>query len=95
MRPLDRSKPLIVLDHQPNTLDNSALNGADLCLHGHTHNGQLWPAPLLLRLTYDCPYGYCRKGTTQYVVTSGIGIAGQPYRIGTRSELVVLHIRFL
>ncbi|MDR2791963.1 MAG: metallophosphoesterase [Tannerellaceae bacterium] len=95
MRLPDRSKPLIVLDHQPNTLNESAMNGADLCLHGHTHNGQIWPAPLLLRLVYDCPYGYCRKGATQYVVSSGIGIAGQPYRIGTRSELVVLHLHFL
>jgi predicted MPP superfamily phosphohydrolase len=95
MQPLDRSKPLIVLDHQPNTLNESAMNGADLCLHGHTHNGQLWPASLLLRLTYECPYGYYRKGGTQYFVSAGIGIAGQPYRVGTRSELVVLHIQFL
>jgi predicted MPP superfamily phosphohydrolase len=95
MQSLDRTKPLIVLDHQPYNLNEPAMNGADLCLSGHTHNGQLWPAPLLLRLVYECPYGYYRKGDTQYFISSGIGIAGQPYRVGTRSELVVLHIEFL
>jgi predicted MPP superfamily phosphohydrolase len=95
MKPLDKSKPLIILDHQPHNLNESAMNGADLCLHGHTHNGQLWPASLLLRLAYECPYGYYRKGGTQYFISAGIGIAGQPYRVGTRSELIVLHIQFL
>ncbi len=87
-------KPLIVLDHQPWAFAEMAMNGVDLGLHGHTHNGQLWPYPLLMKLVYECPYGYGRKGPTQYYVSSGIGIAGPPYRVGTVSELVVLHIRF-
>ncbi len=91
---LDRSKPVIVLDHQPWSLAESCMNEVDLALHGHTHNGQLWPYPLLMKLVYECPYGYYRKGATQYYVSSGIGIAGPPYRVGTVSELVVLHLRF-
>ncbi|OAV68456.1 putative metallophosphoesterase [Bacteroidales bacterium Barb6XT] len=94
MQGLDTSKPVIVLDHQPWNFAESAMNGADLVLQGHTHNGQLWPYPLLLKLIYECPYGYYRKGQTQYYVSSGIGFAGQPYRVGTVSELVVLHIKF-
>lgn len=91
---IDKTKPIIVLDHQPWSFTELAMNGADLGLHGHTHNGQLWPYPLLLKLVYEQPYGYYRKGQTQFYVTSGIGIAGPPYRVGTVSELVVLHIRF-
>ena len=70
------------------------MNKADLGLHGHTHNGQFWPYPLIMKLIFECPYGYYKKGDTQFYVSSGIGCAGPPYRVGTVSELVVLHITF-
>ncbi len=94
MQGIDKSKPIILLDHQPWSLAESAMNGVDLGLHGHTHYGQLWPYPLLMNFVYENPYGYSRKGPSQFYVSSGIGIAGPPYRIGTVSELVVLHITF-
>lgn len=94
MAGVDTTRPIIVLDHQPWSFAEMAMNGVDLGLHGHTHNGQFWPYPLLMKLIYECPYGYFRKGPTQFYVSSGIGIAGPPYRVGTVSELVVLHIRF-
>lgn len=94
MAGIDTTKPIIVLDHQPWSFAEMTMNGVDLGLHGHTHNGQLWPYPLIMKLIYECPYGYKRKGPTQFYVTSGIGIAGPPYRVGTQSELVVLHITF-
>ena len=94
MEGVDTGKPIIVLDHQPWSFAEMNMNGVDLGLHGHTHNGQLWPYPLLMKLVYECPYGYYKKGPTQLYLSSGIGIAGPPYRVGTVSELVVLHIRF-
>ena len=94
MQQVDTMKPVILIDHQPNRLNEIAMNQIDLSLHGHTHNGQVWPLSLLLHLVYECPYGYYRKGNTLFFITSGVGCAGPPYRIGTRSEIVVLHIRF-
>lgn len=94
MKGIDPSKPVLVLDHQPWAFAEMAMNRIDLGLHGHTHYGQLWPYPLLMRFVYEQPYGYLRKGDSQFYVSSGIGIAGPPYRVGTVSELVVLHIRF-
>ena len=94
MKGVDKSKPIIVLDHQPWSFAEMNMNGVDLGLHGHTHNGQLWPYPLLLKFVYENPYGYSKKGPTQFYVSSGIGVAGPPYRIGTVSELIVLHITF-
>ncbi len=94
METVDGRLPVIVLDHQPQTLTEMAMNRIDIGLHGHTHNGQWWPLPWLLHFVYECPYGYYQKGVTQFFVSAGIGIAGAPYRIGTRSEMVVLHIRF-
>ena len=94
LKEVDRSKPLIVLDHQPLSFSESVMNQIDLTLCGHTHNGQFWPYPLVMKLLYECPYGYYRRADSQFYVSSGIGFAGPPYRVGTRSELVVLHIRF-
>jgi predicted MPP superfamily phosphohydrolase len=94
MQQVDTVKPVILLDHQPNRMNEAAMNQVDLALHGHTHNGQVWPYSLLLNLVFECPYGYYRKGDTQFFITSGVGCAGPPYRIGTRSEIVVLHIHF-
>ena len=76
MEGVDTGKPIIVLDHQPWSFAEMNMNGVDLGLHGHTHNGQLWPYPLLMKLVYECPYGYYKKGPTQFYVSSGIGIAG-------------------
>jgi len=94
MQQVDPQKPVILLDHQPNRMNETTMNQVDLALHGHTHNGQVWPYSLLLHLAFECPYGYYRKGNTQFFVSSGVGCAGPPYRIGTRSEIVVLHIHF-
>jgi predicted MPP superfamily phosphohydrolase len=94
MHQADTLRPVIMLDHQPNRLNEAAMNHVDLALYGHTHNGQVWPYSLLLQLVYECAYGYYRKGDTHYFISSGVGSAGPPYRIGTHSEIVVLHLRF-
>lgn len=91
---LDTTKPLIVLDHQPWSFAEMRMNGVDLGLHGHTHNGQLWPYPILMKLIYECPYGYYSRGGVQHYVSSGYGCAGPAYRVGTHSELLILHLHF-
>jgi predicted MPP superfamily phosphohydrolase len=95
MTGVDKRKPVIVLDHQPWSFAELAMNDVDLGLYGHTHYGQIWPYPLAMKLVYECPYGSYKKGHSQFYVSSGIGIAGPPFRVGTVSELVVLHIRFI
>ncbi|MCD7932878.1 MAG: metallophosphoesterase [Tannerellaceae bacterium] len=95
LQEVTEDKPVIVLDHQPWQINEMVMNGIDLGLHGHTHNGQLWPYPLLMKFIYEVPYGYYQKGPSQFFVSSGIGVAGPPYRVGTRSELIMLHIRFV
>lgn len=91
---IDTTKPIIVLDHQPWSFAEMRMNRVDLGLHGHTHNGQLWPYPIVMKWIYECPFGYYQKGGVQHFVSCGYGCAGPAYRVGTRSEIVVLHIRF-
>ena len=41
---------------------------------------------------YECDYGQYQRGKTDYYVSSGIGIWGGKFRIGTDSEYAVIHI---
>jgi predicted MPP superfamily phosphohydrolase len=91
----DTIRPLFLLDHEPMNLNDAAQNGIDLQFSGHTHRGQLWPFSLLIERMYEVSYGYFRNGNTQYYITSGIGLWGPPFRIGTDSEIIVFNIRFL
>ncbi|WP_418791611.1 metallophosphoesterase [Phosphitispora sp. TUW77] len=53
MEEVDRSLPVILLDHEPNDLANARENGVDLQLSGHTHRGQLFPNHLITGWMYE------------------------------------------
>jgi len=95
---LDKSKPLIVLDHQPVDFSGGEEAGADLILSGHTHKGQFFPGNIITARIYKkagaVHYGYWRGRTAQGVVTSGAGIWGPPIRIASDSEVAVVDIKF-
>jgi len=94
MEQTDRSKPVIVLDHQPVNLKEAGECGADLQLSGHTHNGQMWPLNYITNQIYELSYGYMKKGNTHYIVSSGFGLWGPRVRLGSRPEIVVVDIKF-
>ena len=89
---LDKSKPLILLDHQPFHFDEAKVNHVDLYLAGHTHSGQVWPISWIAKALFEVSYGYLKKGNTHFYVTSGIGIWGGKFRIGSHSEYVVINV---
>jgi predicted MPP superfamily phosphohydrolase len=82
----------VILDHQPYNLDRSEAAGVDFQLSGHTHRGQVWPISWITDAIYECSWGSHQRGNTQYYVSSGIGIWGGKFRIGTQSEYVVATI---
>lgn len=92
MEGLDRSKPIILLDHQPYHLEEAEANGVDIQFSGHTHQGQVWPISLITNRLYEQDHGYLKKGNTNIFVSSGIGIWGGKFRIGTQSEYVVIDV---
>jgi predicted MPP superfamily phosphohydrolase len=94
MKKVDRTKPVILLDHQPLNLSETEKEGVDLQLSGHTHNGQMWPLNYITRMIYEVSSGYKRKGNTQIIVSSGYGIWGPRVRLGSRSEVLVINITF-
>jgi predicted MPP superfamily phosphohydrolase len=93
--PLDKSLPLIMLDHQPSDIAKAAENGIDLSLSGHTHRGQMAPNHLITRRLFELDWGYLKKGGLHAIVSSGFGTWGPPVRIGSRSEVVHIEVEFV
>jgi Predicted phosphohydrolases len=91
---LDKSRPMILLDHKPFHLEEAEENQIDFQFSGHTHYGQMFPLNLITHRVFELPYGYMKKGDTNYYVSSGLGLWGPQYRIGTKSEVVVFDIKF-
>ena len=90
---VSQSQFSIVLDHQPHHLEKAEQAGIDFQFSGHTHRGQVWPISWITDRIYECSWGSHQRGKTRYYVSSGMGIWGGMFRIGTRSEYVVLEIR--
>ena len=93
MEGIDHSKYIIELDHQPYNLEEAEQNGVDLELAGHTHDGQILPITWITRSMYECAHGSWERGETQYYISSGMGIWGPKFRIGTDSEYVVINLK--
>ena len=91
----EREHPVIVLDHQPNAIDEAIENGVDLLLSGHTHNGQLFPFNYIVGLANHTHYGIVDEGALKAVVSSGIGTWKYPVRTGSSSEIVRVRVNFL
>ncbi|MBS1904512.1 MAG: metallophosphoesterase [Bacteroidetes bacterium] len=92
---VDRSKPILLMDHQPAKLHEPVENGVDLQVSGHTHRGQLWPLNFITRRVYELDWGYKRKGKTHLYVSSGVGTWGPPTKVGNDAEIVQLRLRFV
>ena len=90
----DAKKPLLLLDHQPRNLSESADAGVDLQVSGHTHRGQLFPNQWLTGALYELDHGYLRKGNLQVIVSAGFGTWGPPVRTSAASEIVEIKVTF-
>lgn len=92
MENIDKSRPIILLDHQPYNLTDAEAAGIDLQFSGHTHHGQVWPMSLVTDYIYEQSHGYRQWGDTHIYVSSGLSLWGPPFRIGTESEMVVFEL---
>lgn len=91
---VNKSLPIIMLDHQPHHLETIANAGVDVLLCGHTHRGQLMPFHWITSRMFELDWGYLIKGNLHAIVSSGFGTWGPPIRLGSRSEIIELTITF-
>ncbi|TWT16135.1 metallophosphoesterase [Planomicrobium sp. CPCC 101079] len=86
--------PWIVMDHTPPRLDVPTRLGVDLQVSGHTHKGQMWPNRFITKKVFELDYGHRKIGKSHFLVSSGFGFWGPPIRIGSRSELWSIKMKF-
>lgn len=89
---VDTSQPVILLDHRPSDIDEHSQLPIDLQVSGHTHNGQVFPANFIVSAINRLGYGYEAIGRGHFVVSSGYGFWGIPFRLGSRSEIWLITV---
>lgn len=87
------SLPVILMDHQPFHVHQSAAANIGLQISGHTHYGQLWPINYIIDALFEIGYGYKKIKNSHFYVSSGFGTWGPPMRIGNRPEIVHFRLR--
>lgn len=95
MEGIDRSLPIILLNHRPIELKEAKEAGVDLQVSGHTHRGQIFPNHFITSLIFEQDWGYYKKETFQLIVSSGFGTWGPPIRIGNKPEIVDIKASFI
>jgi len=89
---LDRGCASILVSHSPHRLAVAEQAGISLQLSGHTHRGQLLPSRWIVERIFG-PYAYGLRafGKMMVYTSSGAGTWGPPMRVGTHSEIVLIH----
>ena len=85
-------KNLIVVDHTPSSIDESAGRNALLHLSGHTHAGQTFPMNFVVDYLFGSTGNLRKVKNTYAYITNGAGFWGPPYRIGNIPEVVLVKI---
>lgn len=93
LKDADKSKFIIVADHQPLEASENASNGVDLEISGHTHSGQIFPLGYLFRLAGILTYGEYHEDQCTVIVSSVFAGWGFPIRTQAHCEYVVIHIQ--
>ncbi|GKU26904.1 metallophosphoesterase [Clostridium folliculivorans] len=91
---VDKTKPVLLIDHTPSALEESEENDVDIQVSGHTHKGQFFPNNLITSRIFEVDYGYLKKKDLNVIVSSGYGTWGPPIRLGSRSEIVNITVKF-
>ena len=84
--------PTILMYHSPADWAVARQKGVGLMLSGHTHNGQIWPFTLLVKLAFPYINGLNTEEGKSLHVTPGTGTWGPPMRLGSRNQVTVLNL---
>lgn len=91
-----RNLPWLLMDHQPKGLsgpEDAGYSGRlpDFALSGHTHDGQFFPGTVIINWVWRLAYGFGVLDSVRWLVSSGVDSWGPPVRIGSDTEMWLLH----
>ena len=81
----------LLLVHQP-SIWNSLKEKANLTLSGHTHNGQIFPFNLIVKIQFPQIYGVYSHLENYLYVSSGAATWGPKIRIGSKNEILNIEL---
>lgn len=88
------TRPWIVVDHQPKGIEPEHTGRLpDFALSGHTHDGQFFPGTVIINWVWRLAYGFGELDGVKWLVSSGVGSWGPPVRLGSRTEMWLLHVQ--
>ena len=93
MTQADSTKPTLLIDHQPYEVAKKDSLDINIQFSGHTHRGQVWPLSLLVDNMYEQSHGYHKWNHSHVYVSSGLSLWGPPFRIGTKSDMLVMRVK--
>jgi predicted MPP superfamily phosphohydrolase len=91
---IDRDLPIVLLDHNPNSIAEAIVSKIDLELCGHTHRGQFFPYNLIVKKMYKNYHGYKKFGLTHTIVSAGFSSWLIPHRVNSTSEINIIDLYY-
>jgi predicted MPP superfamily phosphohydrolase len=89
----DKSMFNVILNHVPISPKDLPPYDIDLFLCGHTHGGQTFPFNVLTLLNAKCYVGLYEFLNRYVYVSSGLGTALIPMRIGSKSVISIINVK--
>lgn len=84
--------PWLLMDHQPKGIEPEYSGRLpDIALSGHTHKGQFFPGTVIINWVWRLAYGFGMLDSVRWLVSSGVDSWGPPVRIGSDTEMWLLH----
>lgn len=91
---ISENSPAILMHHNPVGIPYAQAAGIDLYIAGHTHGGQFFPMTIIAEpLTSDYYKGLYHYRDMDVYVSQGSGFWFIPMRVGTHSEITMIHLR--
>jgi predicted MPP superfamily phosphohydrolase len=91
---IDKHRTNILLYHAPMfRLKELEKKGIALHLAGHTHDGQIFPFSLFVKLLYPYTKGIYKSSNSAVFVSPGTGTWGPPMRLGSFNEINLINLR--